>query len=632
MKKTAILLLTVFVSVSLGAQDLKPVKDKASKLFGYQDKSKNWVIPPSFEKAKRFNDGAAVVESGGRLGLIDAAGAWILKPEFDDIDKFDKNGLCEVMVKSGKEKLRGVANREGRLVIPVECQAVSISKSENMIMAKRYAEVPGFSSESLWGVYDADGREIFPPQFYSAPSFYRGTAEVKSASSKLLGIASRDGEFILPCSALAIDSNAGGYDVLSADFVSSTYDSRMIKTREFAYPGYVAPYEPGDDNIRLAAWHVGCIGRRIHSNQLRSIHISRDYRNYTGSCSYLNIAWNGVRFVRFEPVQTDPSTPGAIPYPTGGRFYTIRAVLCEPDGTPVEEISPYGWFEGECEEGIVYNAGGTQTWIIMKDINTPSVPAFSTPLTGYRNIDSGDIHSALGIHSYDADRYRSLSNAADRRLEIIEEENAGITSYLPRPAPDIRALKTIDAAMRAPIFRQEFHIGEVLSCKVSNAPDNVIKLHLGDRLVCRFEDRFEEPRYKLDECEEEIWWGPDNARFAALTLETVPHSAPGTEDDVLQSGQSFILVLALYEQDGTYLRTLAESPAVDIAAEGLIVFEKAGIALVNRQIFKEPEISLGTAARQPAKLSAVQNLSFGSRGRNQAGGRGHNMPGGHGRR
>ena len=53
------------------AQDLKPVKDRDSKLFGYQDKSKNWVIPPSFNAAKRFNGGFAVVEVQGLKGLID---------------------------------------------------------------------------------------------------------------------------------------------------------------------------------------------------------------------------------------------------------------------------------------------------------------------------------------------------------------------------------------------------------------------------------------------------------------------------------------------------------------------------------------------------------------------------------
>ena len=47
------------------AQDLKPVKDKATKLFGYQDKSKNWVIEPSFNAAKRFIGGFAIVEQDG---------------------------------------------------------------------------------------------------------------------------------------------------------------------------------------------------------------------------------------------------------------------------------------------------------------------------------------------------------------------------------------------------------------------------------------------------------------------------------------------------------------------------------------------------------------------------------------
>ena len=101
-------LFAAFVALSLcaaaSAQDLKPVRDRDSKLFGYQDKSKNWVIPPSFQSAKRFNGGFAIVEQSGLKGLIDQTGAWVLKPEYDNIGKFDKSGLCEVTVKADRVK------------------------------------------------------------------------------------------------------------------------------------------------------------------------------------------------------------------------------------------------------------------------------------------------------------------------------------------------------------------------------------------------------------------------------------------------------------------------------------------------------------------------------------------------
>ena len=66
------LALALLCCLALSAQDLKPAKDKATKKYGYQSKAKVWVIPPRFDGAKRFSNGAAEVELNGLRGLIDA--------------------------------------------------------------------------------------------------------------------------------------------------------------------------------------------------------------------------------------------------------------------------------------------------------------------------------------------------------------------------------------------------------------------------------------------------------------------------------------------------------------------------------------------------------------------------------
>ena len=109
-----LLLLTLCCSFQAAAQDLKPVRDKQTKKYGYQAKDKTWVIEPRFDGASRFNDGFAEVTLDGKKGLIDADGQMILQAEYDDIKKFEKNGLCEVIRKEGKTKLHGVADRSGR--------------------------------------------------------------------------------------------------------------------------------------------------------------------------------------------------------------------------------------------------------------------------------------------------------------------------------------------------------------------------------------------------------------------------------------------------------------------------------------------------------------------------------------
>ncbi len=588
------------------AQDLKPVKDKATKLFGYQDKSKNWVIEPSFNAAKRFIGGFAIVEQDGRKGVIDQEGSWILKPEYDDIDKFDKAGLCLVMRKEGKAKLRGVANTEGKLVIPAECPAVNINRSEGLIMAERYVDVPRIGAKPMWGVYDFEGEEIFAPAFSSSPSFHNGKGIAKSAWDGLMGIIDSNGQTLLPFNNLAINYSGGGFEVLTSEFVSCYYDSRMFKSNEFAYPGYVAPYEPDGDPVRAASWGVGVIGKRLHRNNLKILEQGRDSRGRNAMCSDLRLDWSYGRFVRLEPCRDDEQHPGAMLNPEDGSYYTVKAILYEADGRFVQEVSRWGWLEAECSDGIIYNAEGQETWIAMHDINCPAVPSFSISLAGYRQIDHSDVLGGLGIRNYDISRMLDPSAAARRCEQIREGENFGITSYLPRPAPELLQVRALESAMRLPIFQHRFRMGEVVNCRIAS-DDAGASLELSDKLVLPFEDRIENTGFTM-KGEEEIYWGPNNARTVMLSLEMVSKlkDAPGTLDDLGDSRgeRKMVIVIGLYEEDGSFLRTLGVIPYLDYASREVLVSARMGIALLDhpgkRSVSKVPVI--------PATLSALKDL------------------------
>ena len=588
------------------AQDLKPVKDKATKLFGYQDKSKNWVIEPSFNAAKRFIGGFAIVEQDGRKGVIDQEGSWILKPEYDDIDKFDKAGLCLVMRKEGKAKLRGVANTEGKLVIPAECPAVNINRSEGLIMAERYIDVPRIGAKPMWGVYDFEGEEIFAPEFSSSPSFHNGKGIAKSAWDGLMGIIDSNGQTLLPFNNLAINYSGGGFEVLTSEFVSCYYDSRMFKSNEFAYPGYVAPYEPDGDPVRAASWGVGVIGKRLHRNNLKILEQGRDSRGRNAICSDLRLDWSYGRFVRLEPCRDDEQHPGAMLNPEDGSYYTVKAILYEADGRFVQEVSRWGWLEAECSDGIIYNAEGQETWIAMHDINCPAVPSFSISLAGYRQIDHSDVLGGLGIRNYDISRMLDPSAAARRCEQIREGENFGITSYLPRPAPELLQVRALESAMRLPIFQHRFRMGEVVNCRIAS-DDAGASLELSDKLVLPFEDRIENTGFTM-KGEEEIYWGPNNARTVMLSLEMVSKlkDAPGTLGDLGDSRgeRKMVIVIGLYEEDGSFLRTLGVIPYLDYASREVLVSARMGIALLDhpgkRSVSKVPVI--------PATLSALKDL------------------------
>ena len=594
--------------ISAAGQDLKPVKDRDSKLFGYQDKSKNWVIPPSYSAAKRFNGGFAIVEVQGQKGLINESGAWVLKPEYDNIEKFDKAGLCEVMRKEGKTKYRGVANTSGELVMPVEFLAINISRNEGLIMAERSVEIPRAGYKPMWGVYDVDGNEVFAPQFASSPSFHNGRGIAKSAGNGLMGVIDRDGEILLPFDYLAVSSIGNSFEVLSSDFVSCTYDAHMFKSGEYAYPGYVAPYDPAGDPVRAAAWHVGPIGARLHRNNLKLVSLGQDSRSRNALCNDLRLDWSYDRFVRFEPFPDEEGRPGSMLDPESNTYYTVKAILYEKDGHFVQEVSRWGWLEAECNDGFLYNAEGAELWIALKDINTLAVPSFTLPLSGYKQLDHSDIYGGLGVRSYDVGRMYDPSGAIRRYDEIREGENVGITSYLPRPAPELKMVRALDNAMRSPLFRHPYRMGQVLNCKV-HASETSVDLDMSDRLVLPFADEFRNPHFTM-KGDEEIFWGPNNARTVRLSLECVEGrgDTAGIKDDVLGTNRTFCIVLSLHEEDGSYLRTLAVAPCIDFASDDVLVFEKLGIALLGRGHAKTKKISLKDTRRIPAVLSEVNKL------------------------
>ena len=569
------------IATAAGAQDLKPVKDKETKLFGYQDKSKNWVIPPAYESAKRFNNGFAIVEQSGLKGLINEEGKWVLEPKYDNIGKFDKSGLCEITVKEGKVRRHGLADQTGRIVIPPECVAVNVLRNESLIAAEVEVEVPKVGLKPMWGLYDMQGAEVFEPQFASSPSFYNGRGVARSVWNGLKGIISYDGQVLLPFNNLAVSSRYGGYEVLTADFVHEVWDSDMRKTEEYPFQGYVFPYDPAGDPVRAAAWQVGPTGLRFHRNNLKEVRIGNDWRSRGATCSDLRIDWGYDRFVRFEPVVDQNQTPGSMLEPNTGLYYTVKAVLCESDGTPVGDVSRWGWFEAECSEGVIYNAEGNGLWMAMRELNCPAIPTFSTEINDYRTINHSDVVTGLGLRSYELDRMYNPLNAADRYIEIIEGENLGITGRQERPAPDLRSMRVLEDAMRLPIFRQPFGMGQVVNCKTRSSEEG-LDIELSDRLVCPVIDKFEDPSYEMKGIEE-IYWGPNNARTVWLSLESVRRDPKCTRDDIYNTDSYFVITLNLYEEDGRFLRTLGEAPVLDFAADGIYVFEPLGIALLARR-------------------------------------------------
>ena len=599
----------LLVCATAAAQNLKPVKDKGSKKFGYQAKDKSWVIAPAFDKAQKFSDGRAVVTVDGLEGLIDESGAWLLRPEYNKIGKFDKLGLCELTVKEGKSKYYGVADVSGRVVLPPECTSISISRQEALIMARRYAQD---GSGDHWGVYDTDGREIFAPQFESAPSWHNGAGVAKSSYSGLVGLINSSGDVLLPFEYMAI-SDAGTRDALTTDFSVISFDRNMNRTREFRSPGSIIPYETASDDVRMASWHAGCIGVRLHSNNICAANLSKDSSGRIAICNKLDLNWGFDRFVRLEPEIEQTQHPGSMEHPYTGQMYTLRALMYEADGRYVGVVSDWGWLEGEFAGGFIYCAEGEDYWLILNGANARLPrPGASLKLRSWQSIDHSNVVPGLLLASSDLRRLEDSYNRVKRQKEILEGENVGVNSYLPRPQQDRRTARRLMDAMQHPMFKHPFMMGDVVNCKTSKRGEE-IEVNLSDMLVCHFEDRFDNPSYKM-EGDEEIFWGPNGRRTVYLNLEEAEPGEPGMQDDITENGKPLKVVITLHEEDGTYLRTLGEAPAPDFVEDGLIVFEPLGIALIERapgrfnHTEREPLHSVRIPAdkRLPIVLSALK--------------------------
>ena len=172
-----------FLSITLAtlAQDLTPFHHKNGK-HGYKDQAEKIIVEPTYDRARKFSEGLALVTLNGKFGFIDNTGSEVIPLKYKDASSFH-DGLASVM---GNDYKFGYINQEGKELIPLKYQ-----------IAKDFSE--GLGSVSLDGkngFIDKKGNEVIPLQYDYADSFSEGLAKVSQNQKK--GFIDKNNKIVIP--------------------------------------------------------------------------------------------------------------------------------------------------------------------------------------------------------------------------------------------------------------------------------------------------------------------------------------------------------------------------------------------------------------------------------------------------
>jgi hypothetical protein len=147
-------------SAPASAQAPRPVRDPATRLYGYRSTEGGWAIAPTFRSASSFDNGLAFVENpDGSGGLMDIGGA-IVTPDVQSAIWISEPTLTESRV------------------------------SEGLLAARE-------SGSNKVGFVDLRGRWVIRPRFADAHEFHDGLAAFRLSARGKVGFVDRQGRVVI---------------------------------------------------------------------------------------------------------------------------------------------------------------------------------------------------------------------------------------------------------------------------------------------------------------------------------------------------------------------------------------------------------------------------------------------------
>ena len=169
--------------------------------WGFIDLMGNYVIAPSFSRAKSFSEGLAPAMKNGHWGYINIRGKFIIEPKFlragefhEGIATVNYNGRWGFINKEGKFIIKPRYYEAGDFsfgLVPVRTRTNYrgwgfVDPKNRFAIPRRYNNAGNFgdglapvAADARWGYIDVRGDWVISPLYEDARSFSEGLAAVK---------------------------------------------------------------------------------------------------------------------------------------------------------------------------------------------------------------------------------------------------------------------------------------------------------------------------------------------------------------------------------------------------------------------------------------------------------------------
>lgn len=194
-----------------GAWAIEPQFDEAEKFdenglarvrsngkWGLIDKTGSWVVDPKFDIIEDFDkNGLARVEIRRKYGFIDRTGAWAIKPEYGYAEDFDQFGLAHIYYSFIPFERWwwfdrcGCIDKNNKRVIKPIFESIGAFSKNGLAPARKLGII-----KQKYGYIDTTGAWVIKPQFDLAKDFNDNDlayVEVKSGC----GLIDENGSYVL---------------------------------------------------------------------------------------------------------------------------------------------------------------------------------------------------------------------------------------------------------------------------------------------------------------------------------------------------------------------------------------------------------------------------------------------------